>query len=139
MINIIYLFQYNIDVACNQLRYLLAFNRLYGVIWFCVITKVLKTGEITVEQSKRVILEKTLNNKTLTKVKLFGEAAHLLTVVSGHVFKIWKWTKNFKRKTRYNACMQWVHFIGDVCSVTVFSFRQIKRYRLVDSTLWSTN
>lgn len=65
------LLQNNIDVSSNQLRDLLTFMRLYGIVSTCIITEVLQINKPVRCWSNVDLL--------LTSVNVFGDAVHRLT------------------------------------------------------------
>lgn len=46
-----YLFEDDVNVACNQLGYLLSFSGLYGVVAFLILPKILGGGETHVRKN----------------------------------------------------------------------------------------
>lgn len=100
-----YFSQNNINISSNKLWNLFSFCCLNRVICIWVVSKILCGMKCKINKwvtALNIVIKNFLKqlidmNKQLAKVKLFGDAAHLRTVVKGHVFKIWRKIQHFNK------------------------------------------
>ena len=94
------LLQNNIDVSSNQLRDLLTFMRLHGIVSTCIITEVLQINNL-VRCGSDVDL-------VLTSVNVFGEAVQRLTWVNGQTWRNWIDGDNEKNQWHWSSLTSFV-------------------------------